>query len=132
MSGTKKILIVDDEPDAIEFVEAVLSELVGLTTISANNGMMGLDMARDYKPDLIILDIQMPGMNGFQVFKELKKETITRNIPIIMLTGIATTTGLKYDAKDMGITLGAEPNAYIDKPVNPTILQKTVSKILEL
>lgn len=130
MSDLKKILLVDDEPDSIEFCEAMLSAIGKFNIQSANNGIAGLQQALSFQPDLIVLDIQMPGMNGFQVFKELKKEAITSNIPVIMLTGIATTTGLRYDAKDMGITLGAEPEAYIDKPVDPETFQKTVSKLL--
>ena len=130
MSDLKKILLVDDEQDSIEFCEAMLSAIGKSNIQSANNGIAGLQQALSFQPDLIVLDIQMPGMNGFQVFKELKKEAITSNIPVIMLTGIATTTGLRYDAKDMGITLGAEPEAYIDKPVDPETFQKTVSKLL--
>ncbi|MCD6101487.1 MAG: response regulator [Candidatus Cloacimonetes bacterium] len=130
MSDLKKILLVDDEQDSIEFCEAMLSAIGKFNIQSANNGIAGLQQALSFQPDLIVLDIQMPGMNGFQVFKELKKEAITSNIPVIMLTGIATTTGLRYDAKDMGVTLGAEPEAYIDKPVDPETFQKTVSKLL--
>ena len=130
MSDLKKILLVDDEPDNIEFCEAMLSGIGDFNIESANNGMIGIQKALSFQPDLIVLDVQMPVMNGFQVFKELKKEAITSNIPVIMLTGISTTQGLSYDAKDMEITLGAEPEAYIDKPVEPEIFQKTVSKLL--
>lgn len=130
MSDLKKILLVDDEPDNIEFCEAMLSGIGDFNIESANNGMIGIQKALSFQPDLIVLDVQMPVMNGFQVFKELKKEAITSNIPVIMLTGIATTQGLSYDAKDMEITLGDEPEAYIDKPVEPETFQKTVSKLL--
>ncbi len=132
MAENKKILIIDDEPDAIAFSEAMLSELGEFYIETAINGLEGLQKAEMIKPDLIILDIQMPVMNGFQVFKELKKKEATDTIPVIMLTGIASTTGLRYDAKDMGITLGSEPDAYIDKPVEPEEFQKTVSSILGL
>jgi len=132
MAENKKVLIIDDEPDATAFSEAMLSELGDFEIVTAANGLEGLQKAEAIKPDLIILDVQMPVMNGFQVFKELKKKDDTENIPVIMLTGIATTTGLRYDAKDMGITLGSEPNAFIDKPVEPEEFHKTVSKILGL
>ena len=128
--ANKKILIIDDEPDAIAFSEAMLSELGDFEVETANNGLEGLQKAESVKPDLIILDVQMPVMNGFQVFKELKKKDSTDMIPVVMLTGIASTTGLRYDAKDMGITLGSEPDAYIDKPVEPDGFQSVVKSIL--
>ena len=128
----KKILIIDDEPDAIAFSEAMLSELGDFEVETANNGLEGLQKAEIVKPDLIILDVQMPVMNGFQVFKELKRNSATDSIPVIMLTGIASTTGLRYDAKDMGITLGSEPDAYIDKPVEPEEFHKNVRLVLGL
>ncbi|MBC8383656.1 MAG: response regulator [Candidatus Cloacimonetes bacterium] len=132
MAENKKILIIDDEPDAIAFSEAMLSELGEFEIETAINGLEGLQKAEAVKPDLIILDVQMPVMNGFQVFKELKKNEATDTIPVIMLAGMAATTGLRYDAKDMGITLGSEPEAYIDKPVEPEEFHKTVSSILGL
>ena len=132
MAENKKILIIDDEPDARAFSEAMLTELGDFEIETVKNGLEGLQKAELIKPDLIILDVQMPVMNGFQVFKELRRKGITENIPVIMLTGIATTTGLRYDAKDMGITLGSEPNAFIDKPVEPDEFHKTVSQILGL
>ncbi len=132
MAENKKILIIDDEPDAIAFSEAMLSELGEFEIETANNGLLGLQKAESMNPDLIILDVQMPVMNGFQVFRELKKKDTTDTIPVIMLTGMATTTGLRYDAKDMGITLGSEPDAYIDKPVEPEEFHKTVRSILGL
>ena len=132
MAENKKILIIDDESDAIAFSEAMLSELGEFDIETANNGLLGLQKAESINPDLIILDVQMPVMNGFQVFRELKKKDTTDTIPVIMLTGMATTTGLRYDAKDMGITLGSEPDAYIDKPVEPEEFHKTVRSILGL
>lgn len=132
MSDVKKILLVDDDTDTIEFCKAMLSEIGDFNFESANNGRTGIQKAVSFHPDLIVLDVQMPVMNGFQVFTELKKEAITCNIPVIMLTGISTTQGLRYDAKDMGITLGAEPEAYMDKPVEPQEFIKTVSELLEI
>lgn len=132
MAENKKILIIDDEPDAIAFSEAMISELGDFEIETANNGLEGLQKAESFNPNLIILDVQMPVMNGFQVFKELKTKDTTDMIPVVMLTGIASTTGLRYDAKDMGITLGSEPDAYIDKPVEPDEFQSVVKSILGL
>jgi two-component system alkaline phosphatase synthesis response regulator PhoP len=132
METRKKILLVDDEQDNIDFGEAMLMDLGDFDVHSASNGFTGLELANQIKPDLIVLDVQMPAMNGFQVFKELKKNPRTERIPVIMLTGIASTMGMQYNAKDMEITLGHKPQAYIDKPVDPDTFKKTVAQLLSL
>ena len=132
MANEKKVLIVDDEPDAIDIVEAMLSEIENITTLSANDGDSGLEKAKEAEPDLIILDVQMPGKNGFEVFAELKKDESTMDIPVIMLTGIGEKTGISFSADDMQEFIGTDPDAYIEKPVNAVNLQKTVLKLLSL
>ena len=130
MADAKTVLIVDDEPDAIEFVEVALEEIGDITTLAALDGVSGLKKAKEAKPDLIILDLQMPGRDGFEVFMDLKKEPATKDIPVVVLTGVAEKVGIGFSAKDMGDFMGEEPEAYVEKPVDPGELQKTVSKLL--
>ena len=132
MSDEKRVLIVDDEPDAIDIVEAMLSEIHGVTTLSANDGENGFKKAKDTNPDLIIMDVQMPGKNGFEVFSDLKRDESLKDIPVIMLTGIREKSKIGFSADNMKDFLGTEPEAYIEKPVDAVILQDTVSKILGL
>ncbi|HIJ65720.1 MAG TPA: response regulator [Candidatus Hydrogenedentes bacterium] len=132
MADAKQILIVDDELDAVEFVTVVLEDVENVTTISANDGVSGLAKAKEAMPDLIILDVQMPGRGGFDVFADLKKDNATKGIPVIMLTGVGEKAGIHFSGKDMGQFIGAEPDAYIEKPVDPAELQKTVSGLLGL
>jgi CheY-like chemotaxis protein len=132
MTDRKKIVLVDDEQVNLDYCEAMLSEIGDFDIKTATNGMTGLQLIESEKPDLVVLDVQMPVLNGFQVFKELKKNPSTERIPVIMLTGIASTTGMQYNAKDMGVTLGAEPQAYIDKPLDPEDFQKKVKNLLGL
>ena len=132
MAGTKKVLIVDDEPDSRDFVSAALGELEAVTTDSAGDGVSGLDQARASLPDLIVLDVQMPGMDGFEMFSQLKKDVATRSIPVVMLTGVREKTGVGFSGKDMGEFYGAAPDGYIEKPVDPEELQRTVAKLLGL
>ena len=129
MPKVKRILIVDDEPDAIDIVEAMLSEIEGIITLSANDGNSGLEKAKEAKPNLIILDVQMPGKDGFEVFYELKKDESTKDIPIIMLTGIGEKTGIRFSSESMEEFMGTPPEAYIEKPVDAETLQNTVSKL---
>ena len=132
MSETKKILLVDDEPDAIAIVEAMLSELGEFVIFTASDGLAGLEKAKAVQPDLIILDVQMPGKSGFYVFSDLRKNESTKDIPVIMLTGIAEQTGIGFSAHDMGDLLGEEPNAYLEKPIEAAALQRTAAKLLGL
>lgn len=124
-----KILIVDDDPDAIEFVKAVLEE-AGYEVAAAGDGEAGLAAARDGKPDLILLDVQMPGKDGFEVFTDVRQDPELRAIPVVMLTGVAEKTGLSFSAEDMGEFLGEEPNAYVEKPVDPETLTQVVREVL--
>ena len=124
----KKILIVDDEPDTVAFVRAVLED-DGFTFRSAADGEAALRLAREEKPDVIIMDVQMPRMDGFQAFYELRKDDATKSIPVIMLTAVSRRTGIHFDGKAMGDFLGSEPEAYIDKPIDPAKLRSAVRNL---
>ena len=128
--ATKKILVVDDEPDAVEFVTEILSDLEGVSVISAADGVEGLEKAKTEGPDLIVLDVQMPKKDGFSMFSDLKQDPVTKDISVIMLTGVTARMGLKFSAEDMGEYMGAEPEAYIEKPIDPGALLQAAEKIL--
>lgn len=130
MTEGKKILLVDDESDAVEFVRTMIEDIGDYEVITAEDGEEGLSKARAERPDLIILDVQMPKKDGFMVFSELNQYDETQNIPVIMLTGVASKTGIGFSSKDMGDFLGKKPAAYIEKPVDPTILEETIGRIL--
>jgi two-component system alkaline phosphatase synthesis response regulator PhoP len=104
----KTILIVDDEKDIVDLLSYNLTK-DGFTVITARNGRDALDRARQ-KPDLIILDVMMPEMNGLQVIQELKKEKSTASIPVILLTAKGSETD-----EIVGLEVGADD--YIVKPV---------------
>jgi len=132
METEKRILVVDDEPDAIEFVKAVLSDIRKLKILSAKDGKEGISKAVSERPDLIILDVIMPGMDGFLVFHELRNTTATKDIPVIMLTGVADKVGIKFMKEDMKNYTGAEPIEYIEKPLDPANLEQVVRKALKM
>jgi CheY-like chemotaxis protein len=131
MSGAsgKRILVVDDEPDAVEFVRAVMEE-AGHEVVSASNGDEGLQAARSEGPDLIILDVQMPGKDGFTTFAELRQDDDLAAIPVVMLTGVGEKLGIGFTSEDMGDFIGQEPDAYVEKPVDPARLTETVESLL--
>jgi CheY-like chemotaxis protein len=124
-----KVLVVDDEPDAVEFVRAVLEE-AGYEVISASDGVAGLATARAESPDVVILDVQMPGKDGFTVFSEMAKDEQLGSVPVIMLTGVGQRIGVGFSAEAMGEYYGTEPAAYVEKPVDPAALQEAVQRVL--
>lgn len=118
------VLIVDDEPFNIQTLELVLGDEHNLTY--ATSGHMALEMAQaEPRPDLILMDIVMPDLNGFEVCKRLKENTRTHNIPIIFLTAKWETS---EEAK--GLELGAVD--YIRKPFSPPIIRARIRNHLEL
>jgi len=125
----KTVLVADDEANVHEFVKVALED-EGITIVSAANGDEALEKARSCNPDLVILDVQMPEKDGFQVFAELRADPSTETVPVIMLTAIGELTGLRFNAKDMREFIGKEPDAYIEKPVDPALLQSEVKRLL--
>ncbi|MEJ2055472.1 MAG: response regulator [Calditrichaceae bacterium] len=132
MTQNKTILVVDDEPDAIEYVNAILSEIDGFKIIPSYDGVDGQQKAKTELPDLIILDVMMPEKDGFKVFYDLQKDPNTQEIPIIMLTGVADKIGIQFFKKDMKDFMGREPVDYIEKPIDPERLKISVKKVLNI
>ncbi len=96
----KKILIIDDEEDIAKTVSFRLSSL-GYEVIAANNGLEGLEKAQREKPNLILLDVMMPKMDGFEVLRRLKDDPETKYTPVIMLT-CRGESGSLFKAQDLG------------------------------
>ena len=103
-----KILIVDDEEHIIELIKFNL-ENSGYETLTATNGIDALRIIREESPRLILLDIMLPGMDGYDICKEIRKDSVIANIPVIMITA----KGEEVD-KILGLELGADD--YITKP----------------
>jgi two-component system alkaline phosphatase synthesis response regulator PhoP len=118
----EKILIVEDEKDIVKMLEYNLKK-EGFRTSSANDGEEGLERARSEHPDLIILDLMLPRMDGLEVCKSLKSDNKTAGIPIIMLTAKA-----READKVVGLELGADD--YVTKPFSPRELQARVKAVL--
>jgi len=120
-----KILIVDDDPDLVESTKIVL-ESKPYDVIVAYEGTEGLRKAKEENPDLIILDIIMPGKDGFTVAEQLKKDPELSRIPVIMLTSFASKRGETSIPVSRGYELETED--YIDKPVSPDELLRRVER----
>lgn len=117
-----KILIVDDDIDTLRLVGMML-ESEGFDIIAANNGQRAISLARTEAPDLIILDIMMPELDGYAVTSQLRQERTTRSIPILIFTA---KTGI--DDKMLGLELGAD--VYLTKPISTRELLSQVNGML--
>jgi phosphate regulon transcriptional regulator PhoB len=117
-----KILVVDDEPDAVELIEFNLKS-AGFEVVSANDGAEAVQKAKNLQPELIILDVMLPEMDGMEVCKTLRRNPDTAKIPIIMLTAKAA----EID-RVLGLELGADD--YVTKPFSPRELVLRVKNML--
>ncbi len=119
-----QVLLVDDEPDNIEVVAESL-EYYGMSVRTANNGQQGLDLLADWLPDIIMLDLSMPVMDGWATLRHLKSDPRTQAIPVLALSAHAI-------IGDSERAVNAGFDGYLTKPVNvPTLLQDFRSALKE-
>ena len=118
-----KILMIDDDEDLRETMKIIL-ESNGYDTISAENGTKGLKLLKKEKPDLILLDVTMPEIDGFQVLEKLKKDKNTVAIPVVMLTA---REDVEYKRKAAQLF----NEGYLTKPVEFSVLKSTIENIFK-
>ena len=123
MKDTPVILIVDDEPFNVDTLEQELEDL-GYDTLSAFNGIDGLNIIDEDQPDLVLLDIMMPGMDGFEVLEKIKSDPTRQHLPVIIISALSDMTSIIR-----GIEMGAED--YLPKPFDDVLLRARISSALE-
>ncbi|BDD88211.1 response regulator transcription factor [Desulfofustis limnaeus] len=127
MADKKEILLVDDDPDFVEAVKVILTK-GGYAVRVAYDGKEGVEAVAEKKPDLIVLDVMMPVMNGHEACAKFKGDEQTRDIPIILLTAVADRVATStYTHRDM---LESEAEDYMPKPVEPAELLDRVKSWL--
>ncbi len=118
-----KIVYIEDDPEMIDLVTLILNRR-GYQVKGANGGRQGLDVIRTEKPDLILLDLMMPDIDGWDVYQQLKANEATRNIPVIIITA-------KAQAIDRVLGLHiAKVDDYISKPFRPQELLDSIESVL--
>lgn len=118
-----KLLVIDDEPEITQIIEAFL-ENAGHQVITENSSVMGIERAKELKPDLILLDIMMPNMDGYEICDELKKTDETSDIPVIFLTG-------KDSRDDKGRSFQVGGDMFVKKPFSCERLLEIVNIVLQ-
>ena len=116
------VLIVEDNPKNLKLMRDLM-RVQGYQTLEAADGLIGLDMALQHRPDLILMDIQLPGIDGYEVTRRLKAQEETKHIPIIAVTSFAM-KGEEDRAREAGC------DAYVSKPIDIRKLVETVQRFL--
>ncbi|HCB02405.1 MAG: response regulator [Anaerolineales bacterium] len=118
----KRILCIEDEPEMIDLIRLILGRK-GFDVHGAPGGVEGIKMVREMKPDLVLLDLMMPDMDGWEVYQQMKAEPTTRDIPVIVVTAKAQNID-----KVLGLHI-AKVDDYIAKPFSPQELMESVEKV---
>ena len=129
METSAKILVVDDDPDMRDALQMIL-ESGGYTVVAAEDGEKGLAKLKEEQPDLLILDLLMPRMDGFEVCKALKDPRYAKygGIPIIILSSIQEGVSQRRYELETGVQLDVDD--YVEKPIESSILLERVGKIM--
>jgi two-component system, OmpR family, response regulator VicR len=122
-ANLKCILCIEDEPEMIDLIRLILGRR-GFEVKGANGGVEGLQMIRQEMPDLVLLDLMMPDMDGWEVYQQMKADERTKGIPVIVVTAKAQSID-----KVLGLHI-AKVDDYIAKPFSPQDLMNSVEKVL--
>jgi len=123
-SALKRILCIEDEPEMIDLIRLILGRK-GFDVHGASGGIEGIKQVREMKPDLVLLDLMMPDMDGWEVYQQMKAEPTTREIPVIVVTAKAQNID-----KVLGLHI-AKVDDYIAKPFSPQELLDSVEKVFK-
>jgi CheY-like chemotaxis protein len=129
--GRKKILVLDDEPSVVTYLEALLQDN-GYETVSASDGVEGMEKARSEKPDLITLDISMPEESGVRFYRDLRADPELAGTPVVIVTGVTGYGGKPEDFQKFISSRKrvAPPEGFVAKPIDQQELLKAVSGLL--
>jgi len=129
MTDKKRILVVDDEPDFCSIVQGQL-EKEGFDVELAYNGVEGMEKVQANPPDAIVLDVMMPEKDGYEMCKELKADSILCDIPVLLLTAVAShVTSTRYSHAD---GMSTEADDYIAKPASAEAISQSIRQMLNM
>jgi CheY-like chemotaxis protein len=124
------VLVVDDDPDVVTYLASILED-GGLNVVTAGDGFAALDRIRERPPDLISLDLVMPGKSGIRLLHELHKSAQWSHIPVIIVSGHTRDAGVRRDLDEvLADSTISGPSAYLEKPVTPQKYLEHVCRIL--
>ena len=122
MSAKSKIIVVEDEADILDVIEYNLTR-EGYKVLGFRDGEQGLEAIRGEEPQLVLLDLMLPGIDGIEICKKVKEDPVTRDVPVIMITA-------KTEESDVVLGLGVGADDYVSKPFSPKELVARVKAVL--
>jgi two-component system response regulator VicR len=125
MADKKTVVCIEDEPEMIDLVRLILGRK-GFELVGAIGGMEGLEKMRESKPDLVLLDLMMPDMDGWEVYQQMKADDNLKDIPVIVVTAKAQSID-----KVLGLHI-AKVDDYVTKPFGPQELLQSVNRVLQI
>jgi CheY-like chemotaxis protein len=125
VSDQKKIIVIDDEPDVVTYLTMLLQDN-GYATVDAKDGVEGLEKTRSERPDLILLDINMPEKSGVRYYREVREDPELKDIPVVMVTGVMK----EFERFIKTRRQVPPPDGYIHKPVDIEKLLEVISDLL--
>ncbi|MEJ2556641.1 MAG: response regulator [Anaerolineae bacterium] len=123
MANKRRILCIEDEPEMIDLIRLIL-ERKGFEVLGAVGGQEGLDVVRNEKPDLVLLDLMMPDVDGWEVYRQMKADAELQHIPVVVVTAKAQSID-----KVLGLHI-AKVDDYVTKPFGPSDLVESVERVL--
>jgi two-component system alkaline phosphatase synthesis response regulator PhoP len=129
MAGKVKVLLVDDDPDFIEAVKVLLEKKSGYDVVMAYDGNEGIEKVKSDRPDIIVLDVMMPNKDGYATCAELKADKKFRDIPILLLTAVASHIPDTQYTPRMGME--TEADDYLEKPAEPRDILERIDRLLK-
>lgn len=126
--SARTAVVIDDEVDLTNYISAILEEH-GFEVRAANDSAEGEEMIRERAPDVILLDLMMPGRSGVQLLARLRRDEATRNIPIVMVTGIKEKLGIDW-GEFADELKSRKPDGFVEKPITEDKIMKVVEGVL--
>ena len=128
MTESRRVVVIDDEADLCRYIASILEDH-GFETSTAQDAVTGEELVRENPPDLICIDLMMPGRSGIQLFARLKGDETTRDIPLIMITGIKEKLNIDWGDIAKGLRTRV-PEGFIEKPIDPVRLMRVVEDVI--
>lgn len=119
------VLCIEDNPSNLRLVESIFEDRPEITLLTAIQGSVGMDLARQHEPDLILLDLDLPDIHGSEVLGRLRQSALTRDIPVVVISADATSNQVER-------LLAAGAKSYLTKPLDVSVFLHTVDKFLQV
>ena len=129
MAEGKRAVVIDDEQDICDYIASVLTEH-GFSCRTANDARTGETFVREDPPDLVCIDLMMPGRSGTHLFARLKGDEATKDIPLVMITGIKEKLNIDWGEITKGLK-ARKPEGFIEKPIDPVRLMRVVEDAMD-